>query len=455
MKYWRKYLETTKKKRQKTLRNRITEALVLRGDRKQYMKEIKFLEWASKEEIAAWQADRLEAVLTDARKNIPYYRERATGDRLADFPVLTRSEIKDHSDKLVAPGRADKTTITETTSGTTSVPVSFLLDLGHRERGAVQKSFFSEWAGLQLGDSMVKFWGIFSAEDWKLQRRINFSHWLRNMTIMSSLDMRAKRMEEFAREIQRIQPKLIICYANSMKEFANYLERNGIAMNYHGNILSSTSSLTPEKYDAIYRVFQCPIFDRYGSREMIDMACDCDRHEGLHVSPYMHVVEILDEKGKPCPPGQMGRVVVTQLFNPVMPLIRYELGDYATWAENPCSCGRNWPMLKQIDGRAISVFWHRDGGRFSSYFFVYYVNLIIGQNRIQRQQIVQEDFNRFTIRLVMEDSQNWTDREDNRLRLMDLISEQIGEPVELEFELVDEIPNQPSGKFLQAITKMS
>ena len=448
-------METTKRKRRKTIRNHITEAIVLRGDRERHMKEIKALEWASKDEIAVWQQKQLERVLTDARKNIPYYRDRSTGNSLEDFPVLIRNEVKAHRDELIVPGRADKTTITDTTSGTTSVPVSFLLDLGHRERGAVQKSFFSEWAGLQLGDPMVKFWGVFPAESWKLQMRINFSHWLRNMTMMSSLDMRANKMEEFAREIQRIQPKLIICYANSMKEFANYLERNQIEMDYHGSLMSSTSSLTPEKYDAIHRVFQCPIFDRYGSREMVDIACDCDHHEGLHVSPYMHVVEILDENDKPCPPGRMGRVVVTQLFNPVMPLIRYDLGDYATWAETSCSCGRNWPMLERIDGRSISVFWHRDGGRFSSYFFVYHVNDVIGQNRIRRQQIVQEDYNRFTIRLSMVDPHDWTDREENRLRLVELISEQIGEPAEIEFELVDEIHNQPSGKFLQAITKLS
>jgi len=439
---------------QKTMRNRLAEVLVLRGERKRYLDEIRDLEWASSDEIAAYQKAQLKRVLMDARENIPYYRERATGPELKDFPILTRNDIKSHREELIVPSRIGKATFHDTTSGTTSIPVSFLLDRGHRDRGAMQKVFFNEWAGMRLGDKMVKFWGYFPAKTLKGKIRNNLSDWIRNMIWMSVVDMRADKMVGFAQQIQRLQPKLILGYANSLTEFAQYLDRNGIEMDYTGTIMSSTSSLTTEKREVLEKVFDCPIFDRYGSREMIDFACDCERHEGLHVSPYMHAVEILDDAGNPCPPGVIGRVVVTQLFNPVMPLIRYDLGDYATWAEGKCSCGRNWPLLKQVDGRAISVFKHRDGGRFSSYYCVYHVNRIIGQNRIKRQQIIQEDYNRFTIRLVMEDPDNWPDRKDNRYMLEKEIGKVIGESVHIAFDVVDEIPNQPSGKYLQAICKI-
>ena len=441
-------------KNKKNLRNHLAERLVLRGERKIYLQEVRKLEWASAEEIEAYQKAHLKRVLTDAKENIPYYRDRASGLELKDFPVLTRNEIKIHREDLIVPSRIKNTTMQDTTSGTTSIPVSFLLDLEHRDRGAMQKVFFNEWAGLHLGDRMVKLWGHFPAKTRKGRLRNALSDWTRNMVWLDCLDMRSENMVRYAQEIQVMQPKLILGYANSMTEFANYLDRNSIDMEYHGTIMSSTSSLTAEKRAAIEKVFDCPIFDRYGSREMIDFACDCERHEGLHVSPYMHVVEILDEEGNPCPPGMMGRVVVTQLFNPVMPLIRYDLGDYATWAEESCSCGRNWPMLKTVDGRAISVFKRRDGGRFSSYYCIYHVNRTIGQNRIRRQQIIQEDYNRFTIRLVMEEPENWPDQKDNRIRLEQKIGEAIGESVHVVFDLVDEIPNQPSGKFLQAICRV-
>ena len=436
------------------MRQGLARRAVLRGKRKAYMEELRSLERANKEEISAWQQTQLDRVLSDARKNIPYYRDRATGNSLSDFPILTRNTIKNHRDELIVPSRINKKTITDTTSGTTNVPVSFLLDREHRDRGAMQKMLFNEWAGLNLGEPMIKFWGIFPAKTWSLRVKTDLSHWIRNMTLMDAVYLRADKLETYAETILKTQPKLMLGYSTTLFEFANYLKQNGIKMDYHGIIMSSASTLSPEKYEAIHSVFQCPIFDRYGSREMIDMACDCDHHEGLHVSPYMHVVEILNEDGEPCPPGQMGRVVVTQLFNPVMPLIRYDLGDYATWAEEECSCGINWPMLKQIDGRALGLFKHRDGGRVASYYFIYHVNRIIGQERIRRQQVIQEDYNRFTIRLDMTDPQRWKDREANCLELKALIDEMIGEEAVIEFELVDEIPLSTSGKYMQCITKI-
>lgn len=435
-------------------RRTLAEALVLRGKRKTYKEKLHRLEWASKEDITQYQEACLARVLTDAKCHIPFYRDRVQGEGLSAFPILTRTDIKNHREELIVSERMNKETMCDTTSGTTSEPISFLLDRGHRDRGAVQKSFFSEWAGLRLGDPMIKLWGVFSSSSWKVRMRTDWSHWIRNMKLMNSVNLRAERIEAFAEEIQKIQPKLILSYSNVMYEFALYLEREKIEMNYMGAIMTSASSLTPAKRDAIQRVFQCPIFDRYGSREMVDMACTCEKNEGLHVSPFMNYLEVLDEAGNPCVPGQTGRIVVTQLFNPVMPLIRYELGDYGTWAEKPCSCGRNWPLLKQIDGRSISMFRHRDGGRIASYYFIVHVNRVIGKNRILRQQIIQEDYNPFTIKLVMADPAHWENREANRLQLTRLIGELIGEAVEIVFEVVDEIPLQASGKYMQAFCKI-
>lgn len=440
--------------RRKTWRNVLAEKMVLRGDRKAYMQRIKALEWASKEEIAAWQEAQLSRVLSDAKKNIPYYRMHASGNRLTDFPVLKRNVVKDHAEELSLPERITTTTIRDTTSGTTSLPVSFLLDRGHRERGAMQKAFFSEWAGCRLGDPIMKIWGVFPSEDWRQRMRMALSLWIRNMKMMDVVNVPAAVIDRYVQEIESSQPELIIGYANSMMEMAQYLYRKGRTVDYRGTILSSTSSLTPDKYEKIHRVFQCPIFDRYGSREMVDIACDCDRHEGLHVSPFMHHVEILDEADKPCPPGVMGRVVITQLFNPVMPLIRYDMGDMATWAEEPCSCGRNWPLLKTIDGRAISIFKQRDGGLISSYNFIVLVNKVIGQSRIIRMQIIQEDYNRFLVRLVLRDPEHDYIQPSEVRQMEERIGKQIGEQPEILFEVVEEIPLQASGKYLQSICKI-
>ena len=445
---------TNSRKYPKTVRNRLTEAIVLRGERKSYMQDLHNLEWASEEEIAAYQARELSRVLEDAKKQVPYYRDRVEGEGLSAFPILSRADINAHRDDLIVQSRSDKKTVTDITSGTTSEPLSIMLSRGHRDRGAVQKIFFNEWAGSFLGDRMIKYWVRFPVKTWKAKVYTLLSNGLRNMTHIASMDLRAAKIEEFAALVQRVQPKLIEANVNAIYECSLYLEREQEGMDYSGVIMTSTASLTPIKRDAISRVFQCPVFDRYGCREMIDIACDCEKHKGLHASPFMSVMEIVDEDGNPCKPGQTGRILMTQLFNPVMPLIRYELGDYGTWSEESCDCGRNWPLIKQIDGRAITMFKHRDGGRMAGYVFIFYVNTVVGGKRVFKQQIIQEDYNRFLIKLVMADTDPWPERAAHKKEIERLASELIGEPAEVNFEVLQEIPNEPSGKFLQAMTKI-
>jgi phenylacetate-CoA ligase len=107
-------------------------------------------------------------------------------------------------------------------------------------------------------------------------------------------------------------------------------------------------------------VFGAPLYERYSSREAGRMAHDCTHQKGMHQSMEKVLVEIIDEQGKPCPPGVEGRVVVTPLYNTINPLIRYEQGDMAYWGE-PCTCGRTLPIIAKITGRTSAIFRHPDG----------------------------------------------------------------------------------------------
>ena len=76
----------------------------------------------------------------------------------------------------------------------------------------------------------------------------------------------------------------------------------------------------------IESVFQAPVFNRYGSREVGDIACECEAHSGLHVALPTQFVEILRPDGTAAGPGEIGEIVVTSLTNFAMPLIRYRIG---------------------------------------------------------------------------------------------------------------------------------
>ena len=108
----------------------------------------------------------------------------------------------------------------------------------------------------------------------------------------------------------------------------------------------------------IERVFG-PTFNTYGSRETMLVAAECAAHDGMHLTEENLIVELL-ENGADAAPGTPGQVVITDLHNRAMPLIRYVNGDLATMASGSCACGRGLRRLARIEGRSCDTL--RDSG---------------------------------------------------------------------------------------------
>ena len=128
------------------------------------------------------------------------------------------------------------------------------------------------------------------------------------------------------------------------------------------------------------------------------IACQCERHAGLHVNADGLYVEILWPDGSPCEPGKPGRVVVTDLLNHAMPILRYEVGDMACWAGRDCSCGRGLPLLEKIEGRVADYVVTPNGEWVSGISLTDHFNTRIPG--VIQMQIVQEALDQFTFRIV-------------------------------------------------------
>jgi phenylacetate-coenzyme A ligase PaaK-like adenylate-forming protein len=110
------------------------------------------------------------------------------------------------------------------------------------------------------------------------------------------------------------------------------------------------------------------VLDTYASTEFGAIAAECSEAQGLHVFEDLLLVEVVDEQNRPVPPSTAGaKLLVTNLYNRALPLIRYELTDLATVATGPCACGRPHLRLAAIQGRREEVLSlkARGGGRVS------------------------------------------------------------------------------------------
>jgi phenylacetate-CoA ligase len=189
------------------------------------------------------------------------------------------------------------------------------------------------------------------------------------------------------------------------------------------------------------------LVDIYSAREVGYMALQCPAHDHYHVQSEGVLLEVLDETGRPCEPGQMGRVVVTALHSFAMPFIRYEIGDYAI-AGSPCPCGRGLPTLERIVGRSRNLVTLPDGTR---HWPVFGNDRWVGQFPIDQIQLHQRTVNDIEVKLVARRALTETEEK----RFFEILHESLGHPFATTVTYLDDIPPGPGGKYEEFISHVT
>ena len=412
-----------------------------------------------------FQQVRLRSLLLHARHHVPYYRELFAShdafdsageislDRLHDLPLLTKEILRARFDELLSDDLSSRRSWENTSGGSTGEPVRFVRDQSCQDWFGAMAGFFDLWTGYRPGDRKALLWGserdLFVGRETNRQRLAWFLH---NIVRLNAFRMTRENMLGYVRAINAQRPRQVLAYASSLYELARYIEREGISVRSPRAVMVSAGTLFPEMRETIQRVFRAPVFNRYGSREAGDVACECEKHEGLHVSPATHYVEILRDDGACALPGETGEVVVTLLVNRAMPLIRFRIGDMAAWSERPCSCGRTWPLLKHVAGRVTDTFVAPDGTRIDGEYFTH---LFYFRDWIERFQVVQED-HQHVRRLIIPLERNGDPASlhaadmDDILRKIRIV---LGQSCRVTVEFPQAIPAVPSGKYRYTISK--
>jgi phenylacetate-CoA ligase len=185
------------------------------------------------------------------------------------------------------------------------------------------------------------------------------------------------------------------------------------------------------------------IADNYGTTEaFVGWQCLVGSY---HVNSEHALVEIVDEHGRPVSSGKAGRVVITTLENRLMPLIRYDLGDYAILIDELCACGRTLPRIGNILGRTINLFRLPNGQLFSPWRLV---GLIKAGADVRQVQIIQQALDRYLVRFVGASTLEL----DGERSIRDGFRKIVGGDISVSFERVTDIPRTAGGKFMAALS---
>jgi phenylacetate-CoA ligase len=407
-------------------------------------------QYDSPEVIRVRQWETIRALLQDALDRVPFYarRFRAAGlsvDRIeswTDFerlPILTKADIRAHGPEMIARGHDRRTLRRKTTSGSTGVSLEVWVDEPAMQfkRGCTLRS--DEWSGWRFGEPVAMIWGNpdYLRHGWRGRLRNALLDRARHL---DTLKMDAETMARFAVDLTRKPPSLIFGHAHSVYLFAEFVRRHGQGPIRPRGIITSAMILHEWQREVIEEVFACKVTNRYGCEEVGLIACQCERHEGLHVNCDGVHVEVLRD-GRPAGPGEPGSIVVTDLRNRAMPLIRYQVGDVASWAGRICSCGRGSPLLGRIEGREADHVTTAAGELISGISLTENFAMLVPG--IAQLQIVQEELDRFTLRIVRGDDFGAASLE----RIGQLVVERFGTAARYECEYVTQIPQEASGKY--------
>lgn len=437
----------------------------LRFDGKTINKLGRLREWQTEKN----KQNRLQQILTHAYENVPYYERELSriginnaddidSESLKQIPILNKKKIRENYQNLQAENINKRNWFEKRSGGSTGEPITVIQDDEYREWSRAVSYLFNEWSGYQPGEPRILLWGseedVFKTEKGtksKIKTLLKNEHWL------NSFRMTSKDMENYIDTINRVQPKQILAYADSAYQFSKLINERNIDVYSPHAVMTSAGTLHPHMRKEIESAFNSPVFNRYGTREVGDIASECSEQDGLHVcEPAVHV-EILDENNNPVSKGELGQVVVTSLTNYSMPLIRYRIGDMAVKGGRECSCGCNWMKLREVAGRVTDMFITQEGDVVSPNYFIHLLGVVIDAGWINRYQIVQQEYDHIQVSIQTDISEERLAKPHNKQlnEIRDKIQKVMGDDCRVSFEFREEIPPTDSGKYRYTISKVA
>ena len=417
-----------------------------------YLREFEASQYLSPGEIRALQLERLRRLLDHAYWNCPFYRERfdraglypgdvETLEDLRLVPILEKRDLQERRNWLVARGWPAYDLILNRTGGSTGAPLTFYLSRDRKCSRAAATVRHNRWAGWDAGDKVALLWGAprDGADGWRarLRRRL-----LERSLFLDAGHITEAKLRAFHHALQRFRPRVLLAYAQAAVLLARYLRSHGLTPYRPHALVTSAEVLEPEQRALLEDAFGCPVFNRYGCRETSVVASECPAHDGLHVMAEGVYVEVV-RGNEPAEDGEPGAILLTDLLNYAMPLIRYRVGDVGAWQPGACRCGRGLPRLRSVAGRVTDFLVGTDGRLVSGPFLSLY---LVGQRPgLGQVQIRQERAGEAHYRIVPP---------HGRLRDADLeflragTRQYLGEGARMSWEVVAELPAEPSGKFL-------
>lgn len=403
------------------------------------------------EEWETHQRRRLRVLLGAASLRVPYYRESWSGaqkaaareGRLEELPLLEKAPLRANVSAFLREDVRPRWRFKSHTSGTTGTPILSVRTIEElRDSMALREARSARWAGVSFRQPRATFSGRIVEPDPLSGGPFYRFNAAEHQAYLSAFHLRPDTAAAYLAALRRHRIVWLTGYAVSYYLLARSILQQGLRPPSLKALITTSEKVTPEMRRVMEQAYGCRVYEEYSNVENALFASECPAGR-LHVSPDAGVVELLRPDGSRCDPGEVGEVVTTGLMGNYQPLIRYRVGDLASWDRAPCPCGRGMPVLQEVIGRIEDVVRGPDGRE-----MVRFHGIFVDQPHVQEGQIVQETLTRFRVRVVRAPGFGAEDVDEITRRMR----QRLGPRIEVIVEPVPEIPRTSAGKFRAVVS---
>ena len=420
-----------------------------RSKHRKYHREFERLQFLSQQELEQLQFLQLKDILVHSYNNTTFYKELFDDlnfnpsdfediSQIKQVPPLTKELIQTKSDELLARGYKKEALITSKTGGSTGKSLTVYSNVDRLERGIAAADMCFKWSGWRIGEPIAKVWG-----NPPLPKTIKEK--LRNILVqpiiwLDTMDLNEFSMNEFVNKWKTTKPTLLHGHSHSLYMFAKFIKDKNICLNPKGIISTSMMLLSSER-SLIESVFGVRVIDLYGCEEVGLIACECPKHEGMHLNYLNNFIEFIKQDGSSAAPGEVGNIVATSLTNYAMPLIRYQVEDTGIPSPHACSCKRGFPLMQKVTGRIADFLVKHDGSLVAGVSLIERtLTKIPGINQLQ---IIQDTIKDIHLNVVTNEYYS----SDSHSLLTKELNNVFGSDINLCFDFVKNIKQDKSGKY--------
>lgn len=405
---------------------------------KRYLHDLESIEsgGVTDKQVLAYQKEKLEKLLHHCIKTVPAY-EGMSGLDLKDWPVVNKNILRENKKAHLSSAFNPKNLISMSTSGSTGTPFSCLQDADKKRHVNAEVMFYSGKTGYKVGQRI-----IFIRSLVKKVKKSPLQQFMQNVYQLNCKDFSDKGIEHMLERIRKLSEgsgAMILSYASTLDAFRKYFEKHGMdaakGCNIEG-IVSGSEMLYDVTRDAMEKAFGCKCFSRYSNEENGIIGQDNEKNNIFLNNRASYIVEILKfGSNEPAMIGEVGRVVITDLFNYAMPMVRYDTGDAGAWVEIEYG-GVTRKAIGNFSGRAVDMIFDCEGNQISPHAIT---NGMWRFEGIKQFQFIQKGKKEYLIRI---NRGSVFDKED----LWGILHSIVGDAADIKLEEVDDIPILASGK---------